>query len=201
MASRYVGRCDGFTESAYPTASMAPTLMLKTCERAAEKGVPIFLFGGTEQLLEKLSDNLAEKFPKLEIAGRRASKFRRLTAEERDETVQAIRASGAGVTFVGLGCPRQEVWTYEFRKSLSMPVLAVGAAFNFHAGLLPQAPRFMQKRGLEWFYRLVKEPKRLWKRYLLLNPAYLSLLLLQWTGARPFDPEDSTQPTEELLYG
>ena len=82
-----------------------------------------------------------------------------------------------------------------------MPVLAVGAAFNFHAGQLDQAPPFMQRAGLEWFYRLMKEPLRLWKRYLILNPYYLSLLFLQWTGLRKFDPATTVKPDREILYG
>lgn len=178
-----------------------PTLMLKTCQRAAAEELPIFLFGGTEELLALLSERLTAQFPGLRIAGVRPSKFRRLTPAERDETVQAIRASGAVITFVGLGCPRQEVWAYEFREALSMPLLAVGAAFNFHAGLLPQAPPALQRRGLEWAYRLVQEPRRLWKRYLFLNPLYLSLLALQRTGLRRFDPSAATPPREEVLYG
>jgi N-acetylglucosaminyldiphosphoundecaprenol N-acetyl-beta-D-mannosaminyltransferase len=178
-----------------------PTLMLKACERAAAEQLPIFLFGGTAELLDALSKNLRERFPTLHIAGIQPSKFRRLTAAERDETVAAIRASGAAITFVGLGCPRQEVWAYEFRDALSMPLLAVGAAFNFHAGQLPQAPGFMQRRGLEWLYRLMHEPRRLWKRYLLLNPLYVSLLALQVTHLRTFDPNTAIPPSEELLYG
>jgi exopolysaccharide biosynthesis WecB/TagA/CpsF family protein len=178
-----------------------PTLMLKTCERAAAQGLPIFLLGGTSELLTALAARLLEQFPGLRIAGLRPSRFRRLTPAERDETIAAIRASGAAITFVGLGCPRQEVWAYEFGASLSMPVLAVGAAFNFHAGLLPQAPAALQRRGLEWLFRLVQEPRRLWKRYLLLNPLYLSLVALQWTGLRQFDPDNAQPPGEELLYG
>jgi N-acetylglucosaminyldiphosphoundecaprenol N-acetyl-beta-D-mannosaminyltransferase len=88
--------------------------------------------------------------------------------------------------FVGLGCPRQEVWADENAKALGLPVIAVGAAFDFHAGLLAQAPRVLQDKGLEWAFRLVKEPKRLWRRYLLLNPLYVSLFLLQWTGLSRF---------------
>jgi exopolysaccharide biosynthesis WecB/TagA/CpsF family protein len=178
-----------------------PTLMLKTCERAAAKGLPIFLFGGTSELLAALSDRLRDRFPGLRIAGQTPSRFRRLTPAERDETIAAIRASGAAITFVGLGCPRQEVWAYEFGASLAMPVLAVGAAFNFHAGLLPQAPAVLQRGGLEWLFRLLQEPRRLWRRYLLLNPLFLSLLALQWTGLRQFDPNDGLPPNEELLYG
>lgn len=178
-----------------------PTLMLKTCERAAADRLPIFLFGGTAELLATLSQNLQQRFPSLRIAGVQPSKFRRLTPAERDETVATIRASGAAITLVGLGCPRQEVWAYEFREALAMPLLAVGAAFNFHAGQLSQAPAFLQRRGLEWLYRLLCEPRRLWRRYLLLNPLYVTYLLLQLTGLRRFASDDAPQPTEELLYG
>jgi exopolysaccharide biosynthesis WecB/TagA/CpsF family protein len=175
--------------------------MLKTCQRAAEEGIPVFLFGGTEELLTQLSKRLAERFPTLLIAGRRASRFRRLTLAEKQETIAEIRSSGALITFVGLGCPRQEVWAYEFRRAISMPVLAVGAAFSFHAGFMPQAPRVLQDHGLEWLYRFAQEPRRLWRRYLLLNPLYLTLIAAQRTGLRRFDPEKCTRPGEEILYG
>lgn len=178
-----------------------PTLMLKTCERAAAEGLPIFLFGGSAELLTLLRTKLVEQFPKLEIAGCQASKFRQLTAAERDTTVAAIRDSGAAITFVGLGCPRQEVWAYEFRDALAMPILAVGAAFNFHAGLLPQAPGWMQSHGFEWLFRLIAEPTRLWRRYLLLNPLYVSLLMLQAMHLRAFDPRETVPPSREILYG
>ncbi len=178
-----------------------PTLMLNLCRRAAEEQLPIYLFGGTSELLGELSTNLLERFPSLQIAGTQCSKFRRLSPGERDETVAAIRASGAAITFVGLGCPRQEVWAYEFRQSLSMPLIAVGAAFNFHAQQLAQAPRFLQDRGLEWLFRLLCEPRRLWRRYLLLNPLYAGLLLLQLSRLRRFDLGDALRPEEEMCYG
>src|SRR5260370_21490187 len=102
-----------------------------------------------------------------------------MSAAEKEDTVRQIQNSGASIVFVGLGCPRQEVWTYEFARVISMPVLAVGAAFAFHAGQVPQAPLWMQNAGFEWLFRLCAEPRRLWKRYLFLNPLYLLLLLLQ----------------------
>ncbi len=178
-----------------------PTLMLKACEKAATEGLPVFLFGGSESLQKTLQKKLVERFPKLQIAGGQASKFRQLAPEERDQTVAHIQASGAAITFVGLGCPKQEVWAYEFRDALSMPILAVGAAFNFHAGLLPQAPRWMQTSGLEWFYRLAEEPSRLWRRYLLLNPLYVSMLMLQAMRLRAFNPAHTIEPKRELRYG
>jgi exopolysaccharide biosynthesis WecB/TagA/CpsF family protein len=112
-----------------------------------------------------------------------------------------ICRSGAAITFVGLGCPRQEVWVYEYREALQMPLLAVGAAFDFHAGLLSQAPARVQRWGLEWLYRLMREPRRLWRRYVYLNPLYLSLLLLQATGLRRFNPMKATPPADEMRYG
>lgn len=178
-----------------------PTLMLMTCQRAAEAGIPIFLFGGQSDLLQRLRERLISFYPNLQIAGLRPSKFRQLEPAEKQELIQEILDSGAGITFVGLGCPRQEVWTYEFRQQLSMPVLAVGAAFNFHAGLLPQAPARLQALGLEWLFRFVKEPVRLWRRYLLLNPLYLTMLFLQWTRLRRYNPSDTSAPTTEILYG
>ena len=178
-----------------------PNLMLRTCEAAAEHGIPIFLFGGKQELLDDLKSKLVAQFPSLQIAGMLASRFRTVSADEKQEIIKTIEDSGAGITMVGLGCPRQEVWAYEFKNQLKMPVLAVGAAFNFHAGQLDQAPPMLQKYGLEWAYRLFKEPKRLWQRYLILNPYYLYLLFLQWTGIRKFDPESTIIPQSEILYG
>jgi len=178
-----------------------PNLMLKTCAAAADRGLGIFLFGGKQELLDDLRSNLLESFPDLKILGTMPSRFRTITPEEKREIIRSIDASGAAITMVGLGCPRQEVWAYEFKDELRMPVLAVGAAFNFHAGQLAQAPLFMQRLGLEWLYRLTKEPTRLWQRYLLLNPYYLTLLFLQWTGLKKFDPATTTRPEREILYG
>jgi exopolysaccharide biosynthesis WecB/TagA/CpsF family protein len=178
-----------------------PDLMLATCRAAEREGLPIFLFGGSQQLLEALEENLLKKFPALKIAGQLASRFRTISPAEKLEVINTIHRSGAAITFVGLGCPRQEVWAYEFKEHLGMPVLAVGAAFNFNAGQLAQAPAFMQLLGLEWLFRLASEPRRLWKRYLLLNPYYLGLLFCQWTGLLKFDPHDTVTPKSEISYG
>lgn len=178
-----------------------PNLMLKCCAAADENGLPIFLFGGTAQLLQSLQKRLQQQFPTLQIAGTQPSKFRTISPAEKQELIDTIRTSGAAITMVGLGCPRQEVWAYEFKDSLQMPVLAVGAAFNFHAGELAQAPETMQRLGLEWLYRLSREPRRLWQRYLFLNPYYVSLLTLQALKLRRFDPQATTPPAGEVLYG
>jgi N-acetylglucosaminyldiphosphoundecaprenol N-acetyl-beta-D-mannosaminyltransferase len=178
-----------------------PTLMLKVCERAAEHGLPIYLYGSRPDVLEALSANLRRRFPTLQIAGVSPSLFRQTSDEEKEEIVHAIHRSGAAITFVGLGCPRQETWVYEYCDVLSMPLIAIGAAFDFHAGTLRQAPEWLQEYGLEWLYRLILEPGRLWKRYLLLNPLYLALLALQASGLKRFDPASARPPEQELRYG
>jgi len=178
-----------------------PNLMLETCRRATQDGLPIFLFGGTDELLGALTDALLEKFPGLMIAGTLASRFQQVTEADMDALAATIKASGAALTFVGLGCPRQEVWTFEMQRRLPMPMLAVGAAFAFHAGLLPQAPAWMQDRGLEWLYRLAQEPRRLWRRYLLLNPLYVSLVALQYLHIHQFDMAEDDAPREPVCYG
>ena len=178
-----------------------PNLMLETCRAAEANGIPIFLFGGKRKLLNDLSHSLMAKFPNLKIVGELPSKFRTVSLAEKQEIIEAIKSSGAAITLVGLGCPRQEVWAFEYKEHLKMPILAVGAAFNFHAGQLDQAPLILQRFGLEWFYRLIKEHKRLWQRYVLINPYYLSMLFLQWTGIKKFDPEESQMPEQEIMYG
>ncbi len=178
-----------------------PTLTLKICEAAAKHDVPIFLFGATDEMLDKFSENLGQKYDGLRIVGKRSSRFRTITPEECDELANEIKQSGAKICFVGLGCPRQEVFAYEMRERLQMPLIAVGAAFAFHAGTLAQAPPWMQKRGLEWLFRLVKEPGRLWKRYLTTNPAFLTRLVLQKLGLWRARTDTGTKPAKEILFG
>src|SRR3972149_2067571 len=174
--------------TALPERVYGPQLMLDICRRAAEDGLPIYLFGNQQVVLRDLTTNLQARFPKLEIAGAQPSRFRALAAGERDARADAIRASGARILFVGLGCPRQEVFVYEMRRWLSLPMLAVGAAFNFHAGQVAQAPPRLQRWGLEWAFRLAAEPRRLWRRYLFLNPLYLTLLACQASGVYTINP-------------
>ena len=137
-----------------------PTLMLQLCERLAREGLPIYLFGSREETIALLSTKLRRRFPDLRIAGSQPGRFKVLSPSEREEIVRAIRQSGAAVVFVGLGCPRQEIWAYENRAALSMPAVCVGAAFDFHAGTVAQAPPALQRVGLEWAYRLMREPRR-----------------------------------------
>ena len=177
-----------------------PNLTLMICARAAKEGLPVFFYGSTPEIVTALAPALQKRFPGLVVSGVEPSRFRQLTSEEKCELVSRIRNSGAALVFVGLGCPRQEVFAYEFRDLLGLPVLAVGAAFPFLAGVLPQAPAWMQNAGLEWFYRLLREPQRLWRRYLFLNPAYLFLVALQALGLSKFSTR-GRPPMRELLYG
>jgi exopolysaccharide biosynthesis WecB/TagA/CpsF family protein len=177
-----------------------PKLMLGVCERAAREGLPVYFYGSTEDVLGRLVRNLKLKFPTLQIAGAESSKFGRISLHEKEEIVRRVVSSGAKITFVGLGCPRQEVFVFEYRQGLRMPVIAVGAAFDYHAGVLKQPTQKIQRLGMQWAYRLAQDPRRLWKRYLLLNPIYLLLLTLQATKA--WVPDSSgISPTNELRYG
>jgi N-acetylglucosaminyldiphosphoundecaprenol N-acetyl-beta-D-mannosaminyltransferase len=184
-----------------PDRVCGPDTMLLVCQKAAQEGLPIYLYGSRPVVLEALANNLCAKFPGLIVAGSQPSKFRQTTPEEKLEVIQQIKDSGAAITFVGLGCPRQEVWAYEYTQALSMPVMAVGAAFDFHAGLLSKAPQILSDLGLEWFYRLLAEPRRLWKRYLYLNPLYIWMFFLQWLNIRKYDPADATRPDQDMMYG
>jgi N-acetylglucosaminyldiphosphoundecaprenol N-acetyl-beta-D-mannosaminyltransferase len=175
-----------------------PTLTLKVVEQAAASGLPVYLYGSTSPVLERLVPALEGMFPALKIAGVEASKFRASRPGEAEEIAERIKASGARIVLVGLGCPRQEVFTYAMRPLLDMPLLAVGAAFDYHAGLLKNPPAWMQKYALEWLWRFGLEPKRLWKRYVLLNPAYLARLGAQKSGlwkATPPPPATEAVPT------
>ena len=174
-----------------------PTLTLKVVEAAAAEGLPIYLYGSTQPTLDRLVPALEGMFPALKIAGVEPSKFRNVQPGEAAEIAERIKSSGARIVLVGLGCPRQEVFAYAMRPLLDMPQLAVGAAFDYHAGLLKNPPPWMQKYALEWLWRLGLEPKRLWKRYVLLNPAYLSRLAAQKIGLwKATPPPPTTDPVE-----
>ncbi|MFX0593082.1 WecB/TagA/CpsF family glycosyltransferase [Melissospora conviva] len=180
----------GLTDRVY-----GPQLTLHVLARFADEGLPVYLYGSTDETLAKLIPALEQMFPALKIAGSEPSKFRTARPGEDAEIAERIRASGARLVLVGLGCPRQEVFTYAMRPLLDMPLMAVGAAFDYHAGLLRKPPPWMQRAGLEWFWRLGLEPGRLWRRYVLLNPAYLARLAAQKTGLwKATPPAAATEP-------
>jgi N-acetylglucosaminyldiphosphoundecaprenol N-acetyl-beta-D-mannosaminyltransferase len=163
-----------------------PDLMARCCEHAASTGARMFLYGGRdEDTLARLELKLRAKYPGLDIVGGHVPPFRPLTGQEEDTVADEINASGADIVWVGIGVPKQEKWMAAMRDRLEAPVLVgVGAAFDFHAGLVPQAPRWMQRVGLEWAFRLAHEPRRLWKRYLRYNPRFVVGFLRQWLRHR-----------------
>lgn len=156
-----------------------PFLTDRLCARAAVEKLPVFFYGSDDATLAALSTALTKRHPGLRIAGTRPSRFRRASESEWAEDAENLRASGAALVFCGLGCPRQEVWVYEMRAQVQRPLVAVGAAFAFWSGRQPMAPAWMQRAGLEWLFRLGREPRRLWRRYLLLNPRYAAAVFRQ----------------------
>ena len=158
-----------------PSRVYGPDLFMHACARGAETGARFYLYGGREESLARLRDELPQRYPGLQIVGAHHAPFRELSAEEAAETAAAINASGADVVWVGLGVPLQEKWMASMRERLEAPVLVgVGAAFDFHAGVKKQAPNGLQRLGLEWAFRLWQEPRRLWRRYLHYNPRFVT---------------------------
>ena len=150
-------------------------------------GTGIFFYGTTPETLRLLTSRLRERFPELQIAGTYSPPFRALTEAERTEIIEQINGTSADIVWVGLSTPKQERWMAQNRSDLSAPVLiGVGAAFDFHAGTLRQAPRWMQPLCLEWLFRVLVEPRRLWKRYLVNNPQFLFSLAMQRLGLRRY---------------
>jgi N-acetylglucosaminyldiphosphoundecaprenol N-acetyl-beta-D-mannosaminyltransferase len=168
------------------TRVYGPDLMVHYCARAARDGTPIYLYGGrSREALGLLEARLRERFQGLRIAGGCSPPFRELTGEEEDRVIAEIDGSGAQVVWVGTGQPKQERWMHRVRPRMFAPLLVgVGAAFDFHAGLVPQAPRWMQRNGLEWTYRLAREPRRLWRRYARYNPRFVAGFARQYLHER-----------------
>ena len=157
-----------------------PTLMLKTCERAAREGWRVAFFGGHPERLPILLDNLRRQFPGIDIVEAIVPPFRKPTPEEDAEHVERLRAASPDIIWVGLGCPKQERWMAEHCGQVPGVMLGVGAAFDFHAGVLRQAPPVLQKLGLEWAFRLWCEPRRLWRRYAVTNPWFIAAFAWQF---------------------
>jgi N-acetylglucosaminyldiphosphoundecaprenol N-acetyl-beta-D-mannosaminyltransferase len=163
-----------------------PDLMERACERAARSGLRFYLYGGRNQgALAQLARNLRLRYPGLRIVGGYVPPFRPLTPDEEDAVAADVRRSGADVVWVGIGVPKQEKWMARMRPRLDAPVLVgVGAAFDFHAGLVTQAPGWVQRVGLEWLFRLAQEPRRLWRRYLRYNPRFVVGFARQYVSHR-----------------
>ena len=164
-----------------------PDLMLELCKRSVSQGYRHFLYGGwPPTVVERLEHRLRERFPGIQIVGSYAPPFGPLTAEQDDEVVARINAANPDILWIGLGAAKEEVFAEAHVGKVASPVLiGVGAAFDFHAGVKPQAPRWMMRAGLEWFFRMLSEPRRLGPRYLKDNPVFLWNILLQALGREP----------------
>lgn len=157
-----------------------PDLMLRVCARFQDIGLKIFLYGGSEAALKLLVDRVARDFPRLQVVGAYSPPFRPLTDEEDNAVVNSINKSGASVVWVGLGCPKQELWMHEHRGRINAVMVGVGAAFDYHSGLIKRAPLWMRNCGFEWFHRLMSEPRRLWRRYLVTNSKFIFYAMVQF---------------------
>jgi N-acetylglucosaminyldiphosphoundecaprenol N-acetyl-beta-D-mannosaminyltransferase len=164
-----------------------PDLMLAVCQHSVAKGYRHFFYGGAPGVPEKLVARLHSRFPGLRVAGTESPPFYPLTPAEDQAAVERMQAARPDIVWVGISTPKQERWMAAHVGRLNPAVLiGVGAAFDFHAGLKKQAPRWMQRGGLEWLFRLMLEPRRLWRRYLINNPWFLWLILLQALGTKPY---------------
>ncbi|MGM4913776.1 WecB/TagA/CpsF family glycosyltransferase [Rhizobium sp. 768_B6_N1_8] len=169
-----------------------PDLMLSVFNAGSPKGLRHFLYGATAETLEQLQARLLAKFPQARIVGSYAPPFRQLSMQEEADIADRLNRSGADIIWVGLSTPKQELWMARMRDRLEAPMLiGVGAAFDFHAGLKRQAPRIIQRSGFEWVFRLLCEPRRLWRRYALVVPTFISLTAFQRLGLRKFPIEDA----------
>jgi N-acetylglucosaminyldiphosphoundecaprenol N-acetyl-beta-D-mannosaminyltransferase len=164
------------------TRVYGPILMLHVLEMAAREKIPVGFYGAKDQTLEKLIAHLGGLYPSLKVTYAFSPPFRPLEKQESAQIIKDITASGARILFVGLGCPKQEIWMAEHKGKIPAVMLGVGAAFDFLAGTKPQAPSWMQAVGLEWFFRFIHEPRRLARRYLYNNPRFLFLALADLLG-------------------
>ena len=156
-----------------------PTLMLHVLEAAAQENISVGFYGGNAETLEKLIKRMQAQYPRLSVGFSYSPPFRVLSPAEDEQIIQKIRQSDVRILFVALGCPKQEQWMAARCGRINAVMLGVGAAFDFHAGTVRQAPSWMQTLGLEWFFRLLQEPKRLWKRYFFHNPRFVFFALLE----------------------
>lgn len=169
------------------TRVYGPELTPWILQAATEAGLPVGFFGGTDEVLQRLTEIVRREFPHLRIVYAEAPPFRKTTAEEDRRITSAIQSSGVRVLFVGLGNPKQERWMRAHQGRVEAVMVGVGAAFDFMAGAKPQAPRWMQRRGMEWLFRLWMEPRRLWRRYLFNNPAFAVLAVSQLIRHRLYE--------------
>ncbi|WP_447971657.1 WecB/TagA/CpsF family glycosyltransferase [Nitrospira sp. M1] len=165
-----------------------PDLLLRVCQHSVLNGYRHFFYGGADGVAQTLADRLVSRFPGLKVVGAYSPPFRELTSQEDEEILYMINEKQPHFVWVGMSTPKQERWMAAHQGKLSAAaMIGVGAAFDFHAGLKKQAPHWMQRSGLEWFFRLLTEPRRLWKRYLTNNPKFLYAMCLQTLKIRQYE--------------
>lgn len=181
----YIGRWKGFTEM---SRCYGPDLMLAVMEESVTRGYTHFFYGGRKGVADELKDRMIRKFPGIQIVGTYTPPFRPLNKAEEKQLQQMVAELKPHIFWVGLSTPKQELFMYHYLPKLETKVMiGVGAAFDFHTGQIPMAPRWMQKMALEWLYRLLVEPRRLWKRYLVNNPLFIWYFTLQMLGVRRYE--------------
>ncbi len=165
----------------------ANDLMILLCEYSAKNNLSVGFYGGQQKVIDAIIERAAKELPNLRIVYAFSPPFRALSEAEDVEIVAEINRQKPELLFIGLGCPKQENWMSAHKNKINSVMLGVGASFDFYAGNVKESPEWMGKLGLEWLYRLTQEPKRLWKRYLILNPRFLFQAILQLSGLKKFD--------------
>lgn len=165
----------------------ANDLMIALCEYAAKNNLTVGFYGGKQEVIDAIQTRASRELPDLKIVYAFSPPFRALTDDEDSEIVAEINVANPDILFMGLGCPKQENWMSAHKDRLKTVMLGVGASFDFYAGNVKESPEWMGKLGLEWLYRLTQEPKRLWRRYLILNPRFMFLATLQLLGLKKFE--------------
>jgi N-acetylglucosaminyldiphosphoundecaprenol N-acetyl-beta-D-mannosaminyltransferase len=183
----WTARAAGRRVSSLPKQVRAIDLLLKFCDLANRRGYSSFFYGDTEEVLIRLSARLKSQFPSLKISGTYSPPFRPVTHDEDTQILQAINAANPDVLWVGLGLPKQERWIYEHREKLNVPVIvAIGATFKFASGKVSPAPRRVSQMGLEWFWRLLTEPRKVWRRALVYGPQFALHTYLESKGLKKY---------------
>jgi N-acetylglucosaminyldiphosphoundecaprenol N-acetyl-beta-D-mannosaminyltransferase len=184
MPTVWIGRLQGFSRM---RRVFGPDLMLELCRRSVDQGFTHYLYGGTEGVAERLKARLQADFPGIRIVGSYCPPFRPLEPREQRELVHQFDRLKPDITWVGLGCPKQERFMSEYLPKLDTAVMiGVGAAFDFHTGKISDSPQWVKYAGLQWFHRLLQDPKRLWRRYLINNPDFLWRVALQLSGLKHY---------------
>ncbi len=178
MPTVWIGRARGFKDM---DRVYGPDLMQRICQTSQSKGYKHYFYGASSEALKALTQRLNRDYPHLQVCGQYSPPFRALSADEKNEIIDEIKRAEPDILWVGLGSPKQDFWMREHRSLLDVPLMiGVGAAFDFLSGNKPQAPKWVQRSGLEWLFRLCCEPRRLWRRYLLGNTVFVYLLIKEY---------------------